>query len=161
MKTFLQILKCTIAFLMVFLVIVVFVGVFYRYVLQKALFWSTEVSIFLQIWVVFIGASIAFCEKSHISIDVFTKALRYKHRIVLEFICNLIIMSFFILLFIKGISIVRINMTSLSEALKIPYGLVYICVPFSSFIMLIQTLLNLYNLFIGRSNIINDYNTSH
>ncbi len=98
-------------------------------------------------WIVFVGGAIAFYEKSHISINIFTKKLKYKSKIILEFVCNLILMSFFILLIVKGINIVKINMTSLSEALKIPYGLVYICVPFSSFVMFIQTFLNLFTFF--------------
>jgi len=144
MKRFIKVLKYFIAIMMIILVIVVFTGVFFRYILHRALFWSTELSIFLQMWIVFVGGAIAFYEKSHISINIFTKKLKYKSKIILEFVCNLILMSFFILLIVKGINIVKINMTSLSEALKIPYGLVYICVPFSSFVMFIQTFLNLF-----------------
>ncbi|WNL41839.1 TRAP transporter small permease [Halomonas sp. PAMB 3264] len=44
-------------------------GVFFRYVLGTPFVWSESVSRLLIVWLTFIGSSIAFAEKKHITVD--------------------------------------------------------------------------------------------
>lgn len=44
-------------------------GVFFRYVLGTPFVWSESVSRLLIVWLTFVGSSIAFAEKQHITVD--------------------------------------------------------------------------------------------
>lgn len=44
-------------------------GVFFRYVLGTPFVWSESVSRLLIVWLTFVGSSIAFAEKEHITVD--------------------------------------------------------------------------------------------
>ncbi len=62
-------------FLVGALAVNVFVGVFFRYVLNDSLAWYEESSKYMMIWLVFSGAPIVLKQRGHISLDVLTKRL--------------------------------------------------------------------------------------
>jgi TRAP-type C4-dicarboxylate transport system permease small subunit len=57
------------------LVIIVAVTVFCRYILSIGIDWSDEVSRLIFIWLVFLGAYLAFKRKSHAAVGVLSAAL--------------------------------------------------------------------------------------
>lgn len=64
--------RCTetaIMVLMAFLVAIVVLSVFFRYILLSPLTWSEEVGRYVMIWVGFLAASIAMREGLHVSVD--------------------------------------------------------------------------------------------
>lgn len=61
------------AFFISVTVCMVIVNVFFRYVLNKGIFWSEEVATISFVWSVFIGAAACHKRKMHISIDLLTK----------------------------------------------------------------------------------------
>jgi TRAP-type C4-dicarboxylate transport system permease small subunit len=61
------------AFFISITVCMVIVNVFFRYVLNKGIFWSEEVATICFVWSVFIGAAACHKHKMHISIDLLTK----------------------------------------------------------------------------------------
>lgn len=64
-----------VVFLGAALVIMVGVAVFFRYVLNSGISWSDEVARILFVWLVFIGAYIAFKNKSHATVNVLVNKL--------------------------------------------------------------------------------------
>jgi TRAP-type C4-dicarboxylate transport system permease small subunit len=122
------------------LVIIVGAGAFFRYVLHQSLHWATEAPNFLFMWIVFLGAAIAYRDKKHIAFAIFVEKLPTKMRSVVEMGGILILTAFFTFLLVTGIKVVWINMTSETEALKIPYGVVYAGVPIAGFLMLLDAL---------------------
>jgi TRAP-type C4-dicarboxylate transport system permease small subunit len=122
------------------LVIIVGAGAFFRYILHQSLHWATEAPNFLFMWMVFLGAAIAYRDRKHIAFSVFIEKLPAKIRSTIQMTSILILTAFFAFLLVTGSKVVLINMASETEALKIPYGIVYAGVPIASFLMLIDSL---------------------
>lgn len=61
------------AFFISITVSMVIVNVFFRYVLNRGIFWSEEVATISFVWSVFVGAAACHKHKMHISIDLFSK----------------------------------------------------------------------------------------
>jgi TRAP-type C4-dicarboxylate transport system permease small subunit len=115
-------------------------GVFYRYALRESLYWATEVPNFMLIWIVFLGAVIAFHEKQHIAFTLLQEMLPQRGNALLDLIATLIVISFLLVFAVFGAKLVLVTMNSLSEALKIPMGYVYACLPLSATLMTISAL---------------------
>jgi TRAP-type C4-dicarboxylate transport system permease small subunit len=133
-------LRAVIFGLIVTLVVCVTVSVFYRYVLQNSLFWATEVSNFLFVWIVFLGAVVAFHEKKHIAFTAIVDALPARPRAFVELLTYLIVFGFAVFLLITGLIVVRDTMASLSEALKVPMGYLYVCAPLAALLIAVDTI---------------------
>jgi TRAP-type C4-dicarboxylate transport system permease small subunit len=134
------------------LVVIVGAGVFFRYVLHESLYWGTELPNFLFMWIVFLGAAIAYRDKKHLGFSIFVDGLRPRIRDPLKAISILILTAFFVFLLVTGIKVVLQTMGSETEALKIPYGIVYAGVPIASFLMLIDSLAEIWMKVRGKSN---------
>jgi TRAP-type C4-dicarboxylate transport system permease small subunit len=132
-------LRFTIFIFISALVIIVGAAAFSRYVLHQSLHWGTEAPNFLFMWIVFLGAAIAYRDKKHIAFDIFVKKLPSQLGTVAEMTSLLILTAFFGFLLVTGVKVVLLNMGSETEALKIPYGIVYASVPISSFLMLLES----------------------
>jgi len=68
-------LEAYVAVLMAALAIVVLLGVWYRYVLQRALPWYDEFAEFLLVWLTFYGSVLAMHRGAHIGFETLTDAL--------------------------------------------------------------------------------------
>ena len=85
-------------------------------------------------------AEIAYREKRHIGFTIFLEKLPPKIRNITKTGGLVILTAFFVFLLVTGTQVVLINLESETEALKIPYGIVYAGVPLSSFLMLLESL---------------------
>lgn len=139
-------LRAVIGLLIATLVFSVGMGVFFRYVLRDSLYWATEVPNVLLIWIVFLGSVVAFYEKRHIAFSVLAEALPAPLSRIVCIVAEIIVLGFFIVLLVYGWQIVTQAMNSLSDALKIPRGYFYLCLPISAALMAICSAENLYRL---------------
>ncbi|WP_157017190.1 TRAP transporter small permease [Mesorhizobium xinjiangense] len=144
-------LRVVIGLLIATLVASVAMGVFYRYLLRQSLHWATEVPNVLLIWIVFLGSVVAFYEKRHIVFDAFVEALPATLSRLLRILSELLVLVFFVVLIVYGYQIVMQAMNSLSDALKLPRGYFYICLPLSAGLMALCSLENLFRLIITKS----------
>ena len=140
MKLIYRLLEFTIFLFTVALVIIVATAVVFRYVISQSLYWGTELPNFLFMWMVFLGAAIAYHTKKHIAFSIFVNKLPPKIRNPVEMISLLILAAFFAFLLVTGIQVCLANFDSETEALKWPYGIVYACVPLSGILMLLDSL---------------------
>jgi len=140
------ILRAVIGLLIATLVVSVGMGVFYRYVLKESLYWATEVPNVLLIWIVFLGSVVAFYEKRHIAFSVLAEALPAPLSRLICIIAEIIVLGFFIIMLVYGWQIVTQAMNSLSDALKIPRGYFYLCLPISAALMAACSAENLFKL---------------
>lgn len=138
-----RILRVVIGILIVALVFSVALGVFYRYAMQQSLYWATEVPNFLLVWIVFLGSVVAFHENQHIAFRVLVESLGEKVRRVAEVLVSLIVLTFLGMLIYYGVNLVAQTMDSPSEALKIPQGYLYACLPLSMALMAVSAIQNL------------------
>jgi len=131
MNRLIELLKAFLAILIVTLVLSVATGVFYRYALHRSLFWATEVPNFLFVWIVFLGAVVAYHEKKHIAFTALLDRMAPQSRVKSEIAIHLLILCFAIFLIVTGIMVVRQTLSSPSEALKMPLGYLYSVLPFA------------------------------
>lgn len=122
------------------MVVTVAMGVFYRYAIGQSLYWVPEVPKFLLIWMVSLGSVVAFHEKKHIAFTVLADALGEAAGRWLEIIAALIVLVFLFALVWFGYDLVRVTMGSPSEALKIPRGYIYSCLPLAAALMAVSAI---------------------
>lgn len=139
-----KLLNGILAILLALMVIIVFSNVIGRYFLGSSLAWSEEVSRFLFIWLVFFGAILAYINDEHLALDILTKVLPKKGSQLIAVIADLLVIYALSLITIGGYKITVENMTWLSPAASIPYGYVYIVVPFTGSILIIQAVLKIF-----------------
>ena len=88
--------------LFVLMVVVVCLGVFYRYVLNAALVWYDEFASYLLVWLTFYGAVVATYRRRHIGFDLLVDRLTPKVRRFVELIGECFVLLFQWVLFYYG-----------------------------------------------------------
>lgn len=73
-----KILRYITGVLLAGMVVVVFSNVISRYFLNAAIAWSEEISRFMLIWLVFLGANLAYINDEHLGLDILVKAVPKK-----------------------------------------------------------------------------------
>ena len=120
-----------IAILFTLMIVITFTQVIFRYILNSALPWAGEITIFLFIWVIFLGAAITLSKGLHIGVDIFTSFLNKKIRNIVLIITNLLVILFCFLIIIGSTPLVIDNFTQRSPALEIRLSYVYAIIPIS------------------------------
>lgn len=135
-----RLLRVIVGGLIVALVVSVAMGVFYRYALRESLYWATEVPNFMLMWIVFLGAVIAFHENQHIAFTLVRELLPRLGSALLDLAAVLIVIAFLLVCVIFGGKLVLATTDSLSEALKVPMAYIYACLPLSAALMTFSAL---------------------
>jgi TRAP-type C4-dicarboxylate transport system permease small subunit len=138
------VLKIVVGLLLVLLVVIVATAVVFRYVLNDSLYWATEVPNFILVWMVFLGSVVAFHEKKHIAFDLLTASAPPHLRRTMGAISSVVVLIFVGALLYHGVLLVAATMDSPSEALKIPQGYLYLCLPISMALIGISALQEFY-----------------
>ena len=123
----------------------VFIGIVFRYVIQRPIMWIEEFARFMFIWNIYIGAIIASREKNHPQIDYFVNLLPEKPR-------NIILAGVRVLLSLTGIMLIWQGtklaikfrlMTSI--AMGIPWAIMYAVVPITFTVIVLEDGLEFYS----------------
>ena len=134
------------ALLMAVLSVVVFLGVFSRYLLNNPWQWTEEGARIAFLWVVFLGASVGVRRGLHFRFTLLLDNLRPAWRGPLELFANLWVIFFAAIMTVKGLSFALLNFAQLTPTLVIPWGWVYMAVPFSGTLMILYALEHLRDL---------------
>jgi len=122
------------------MVILIFSQVIARFVFNRPLSWTEELSRHLMIWMAFIATAIAYRHGAHLSIDLLAQRLAGKKRVLLE-LFFLIIIIFFLSYMIKyGIELTQKTFRQTSSALQYPMSYVYLSIPSSGILMIVFTI---------------------
>lgn len=82
------------------MVLVVCLGVFFRYVMNASLVWYDEFASYLLVWLTFFGSVVALYEKRHIGFELFVDKLGPRARRAVDFIAEAALIGFqFVLLY--------------------------------------------------------------
>jgi TRAP-type transport system small permease protein len=121
----------------------VFGNVVCRYFLDASLAWYEEVSRFLLIWIVFLGAVIAFIKGDHLGIDVIFMVLRPKYQRMVTVVADVLVIVSLVIMFQGGWDMAIDSLESgwVASSVPIPYGWVYMVGPVSALLMVIQCLI--------------------
>lgn len=107
------------------LVILTFANVVMRYFLNTGITWGVEVSGHLFVWLIFLGATIAFRDHGHLGVDVLVAKAPLKVQKLLFIVINAIIIAV-LLLFLKGLWVmIQLNAGMTGSATPIPVNVMY------------------------------------
>lgn len=111
--------------LMVGILVVMTLGVFFRYVLNDSLTWSEELSRYGLIYMTYLGCATAVRRGTHIRVDLADFLLPERPRRILGAVVDLLMLAFFVFLVVETYTIMDVLRTSRSTAMQIPIGYVY------------------------------------
>jgi len=126
---------------MVILTCIVFIDVILRYIFKQGFAWTQEIATLMLVWFSLIGMAIGVLEKIHINIEMFTAKLPAKAISVLESINYIIIAVFGGLMVYFGAFIMNMTKMSTMPATKMPSAVLYIILPLSGLLVLINAIL--------------------
>jgi C4-dicarboxylate transporter, DctQ subunit len=125
--------------------VIVTYAVVLRYLLNRPIGWSEEISIYLMIWAIFLGTAYTLKEDAHIGVDLLMKKIPEYMRpffLLFHYVVGILFLS---VLFYKGIEMVNLSFTldTRSMAIDFPLYISYLAVPFGSALLLLQLLLKM------------------
>lgn len=134
-----------VAFLLAAMSVTVFGNVVCRYFLDFSLGWYEEVSRFLLIWIVFLGAVIALIRGDHLAIDLLSFALPPRANRMLVVLVDVLVLASLAIMFQGAWDMAIDSLRSgwVASSVPIPYGCVYMVAPVSAALMFIQTLIKM------------------
>ena len=135
--------------MLIAIVVIVFVGVFCRYVLHIGLGWTEEAARFLLISLTFTAAAVAVDRWSHFQLALATTWLpkRYHRPLQMFAVSIVLIMSAALVRF--GADVARISWNQTSPMMDWSMGYLYLLVPASGAFMFLFALRHLFDLFGG------------
>jgi TRAP-type C4-dicarboxylate transport system permease small subunit len=135
--------KCLFWFLMVLACVMLVIGfmqVIWRYVLEASLYWSEELLRYMYVWVIFLGTSVAIRGRLHVSIDAFVNLLKGRPLHMLKTVIHLLTVAFFALVVVIGVQFTLHNLGQVSPAVRLPMSVAYLAIPLGGLFSLIFTL---------------------
>jgi TRAP-type C4-dicarboxylate transport system permease small subunit len=116
---------------------IVFAGVFFRYFLQIGLGWTEEAARYLQVWMTFVGATVAVKRWSHFQLALVNAWIPHAARRYVDVFAILIVMILSGVMIKHGIEITRYTWTQTSPIMEWNIGYLYLVVPFSGALMML------------------------
>ncbi|HXV49226.1 MAG TPA: TRAP transporter small permease [Candidatus Binatia bacterium] len=151
-RRFIDLVEWWAMLLLAFMVVLVCLGVFFRYVLDASLAWYDEFASYLLVWLTFYGAVSASYQRRHIGFETFVARLMPATREKLEIVAEFLVLGFHIVLLYYGLLLVRKMGDETAVSLVwIKMGWVYSVLPISGALMLLISLRRLHQLTFGRS----------
>lgn len=118
--------------------IIVFTQVLARYIFHTPLYWTEEAARYLQIWIVFLGASVGIRRGSHLGFTWFVERANTKMKIACAIISAVGLLGFSINITYYGAIIALQNLEQLSPGLQMPIACLYACLPVGGILCIVQ-----------------------
>jgi len=137
--------------LLAFMVVLVCLGVFFRYVIDASLAWYDEFASYLLVWLTFYGAVSASYQRRHIGFETFVARLMPSTREKLEIVAELLVLGFQVVLLYYGLLLVRKMGDETAVSLEwVKMGWVYSVLPITGGLMLLISVQRLLHLVGGK-----------
>ena len=131
-------ITCT---LIVFITVIIFVQVIFRYILHNSLSWSEELTKYCMVWIVFIGTGYVLGQGAHSNMDIVLTRLPEKLRFWVNKFNSLLLVFFSYVILRYGSEFVMLGTKQKSSALKLPMNIVYLAIPIGGALLLFYSLL--------------------
>jgi TRAP-type C4-dicarboxylate transport system permease small subunit len=125
----------------------IFMQVILRYVFNTGFSWTEELARYLVIYISLIGSSIVLKNKDHPRVEMVYELFPPKAKACLDFLFNILILAFLIVLFWQGIENTRFGLDTRTPALQILWAWPYAAVPLGAILMIIQLLSGFFETF--------------
>lgn len=123
--------------LLVVMTFIVLLGVFYRYVLGDPIFWIEEVSRYLFVYIVFLGAALSTHRRGHMAVDALVKKLPHRIKDGWHIAIDIVVATVLLFVLVKGWQFTLISQVLISTALHIPQSVFFFSVPLGAGLMLL------------------------
>jgi TRAP-type C4-dicarboxylate transport system permease small subunit len=141
------------AFSLAFMAILVFGNVVLRYLFNSGITWSEEMSRFLFVWLIFLGAIGALKDNEHLGVDMLIKRLSPLLKKIVFVLTNGLVLYVLWLVMDGSWKMTLINLDSKAPATGLPLGYVYGIGIFMSASMALLIVSNLYRVLFGKESI--------
>ncbi|MDR4887697.1 TRAP transporter small permease [Fredinandcohnia sp. QZ13] len=122
------------------LVVVVFLQVIFRFVLEQPLAWTEELGRYLLVWTTFLGAGYGMSVKAHPGVEILYEAFGPTVKKVLNVVISILVIFFFWQVIVHSFDFIGRSMIQKSPVLQIPMGYIYTVIPISSILFIINLL---------------------
>ena len=121
--------------------------VFFRYILNAPFSWGEELVRFVNVWCVFLAAGYGVAKGAHFGIAFFTSKLPMSFQVAIQVLVNLLVLVLCVFLVYSGVQLVTKTMSTDSQMLRIPFGLVYMAIPAGFCLIGLFTILEMLKIF--------------
>ena len=150
-RRFIDFIEWWATFLLLLMVVVVCMGVFFRYVLDASLVWYDEFASYLLVWLTFYGAVSASYHRRHIGFETFIARLMPATRKRLEIVAEFLVLGFQTVLLYYGWLLTRKMGDETAVSLVwVKMGWVYSVLPITGGLMLLISVQRLLHLVGGK-----------
>ena len=150
-KLFANSLEYIAASMLIAICVVLFAGMFARYFLQIGLGWTEEAARYLQVWMTFIGATVAVKRWGHFQLTIVNQWVPAYVQKPLQAFSIFIVSILAVVMVVNGIDITKIGWEQTSPIMGWRIGQLYLVAPLSGCLMIIFCLIHLFNLMQGQS----------
>jgi len=111
--------------------VIIIAGVLFRYFLNAPIFWAGEVSIYLMIWISFLGGSLGLKNKSQAAVLILVERLPRETQRILNIVIHILMLGFLLILIYYSFQWLLSSNVAFqkSTALRMPMWIAYIAVP--------------------------------
>ena len=122
--------------------LLLFVNVFMRYVFLAPISWAEEMTLYLCVWLVFVGGSVAVREKGHIAIDLLPHVLSPRGRLLLARGVALLFLVFLLVFCWYSLQhVLRVkSIGQVTPIMQAPMWLTYLAMPVGSVLMALRVI---------------------
>jgi TRAP-type transport system small permease protein len=132
--------------------ILVFLNVVLRYVFSTGLTSAEEISRYLFVYIVFLGAIIATKERMHFNVDLLVKILPQRVQMFLNILANLIVLTTLWLFFEGSVKMSILTARSASPVTGLPLAILYVVGIIASSSIFVMTIYYFYYDFIKQKD---------
>lgn len=123
--------------------IIICVHVFYRYVLNRGIRWSEEITMMMMVYMGFFSIAYGVKHRLHLSVTIFFDNLPEPvRRVVLKF-TDAVLMIMGVVLLYFGIGLIKSTMNNIMIATHLPSAMLYGGVPISGILIAYFSFINL------------------
>lgn len=141
--------RYTLFVLLLVILVLILIQVYFRFFTESSIAWSEELSRFLLIWLVFLGAVVALRQGAHIQIDSLLDIMPKTVRKIMLLLRNMIMILFLGMLFIGILPTLEVVSLQKSPGLGLNMKYVYGIFPISIGLMAIIVIWSFVTLFKG------------
>lgn len=121
--------------------VTVVLGVFFRYVLNKPLAWTTEVATYLLIWSTLVGTYYVQQENAHVRVAFVVDKLSDRPRRIVNIIGNIAVLVFLVVMGKEGWLLAMRMARIRTPALRISMSIPFLSIPVAAFLMAVPCLI--------------------
>lgn len=135
-----RILDAITAAILAVTVVIAFVAVIFRYVIESSLTWSFEASLVLLTYLTFIAGYSALRHGSHLKVDVFVRLMPFPAQVAIFAMNQLAISGIGVVMVVWGGRQTWLYHAQTTMVMEIPLGFLYVIIPLCGLAMAVDSL---------------------